>query len=86
MTQISWLIALIPAFPLAGFLLNVFLVRGERANGTVASLSIVAAFITTVIAVINLAGLAAESRFIMSILAYLCKFRRSLFDPSQTTT
>jgi len=64
MTQISWLIALIPAFPLAGFLLNVFLVRGERANGTVASLSIVAAFITTVIAVINLAGMAAESRYI----------------------
>ena len=30
--------------------------------------------------------MAAESRFIMSILAYLCKFRRSLFDPSQTTT
>jgi len=56
MTQISWLIALIPAFPLAGFLLNVFLVRGERANGTVASLSIVAAFITTVVAVINLAA------------------------------
>lgn len=64
MTQLAWLIALIPAFPLAGFLLNVFLLRGERATGVVASLSIVASFVTTLVAVANLATTPEEARFI----------------------
>jgi NADH-quinone oxidoreductase subunit L len=62
MMQLSWLIALIPAFPLIGFLLNALFVRNERANGLVASISVVAAFITAIVAVSNLAGLAEESR------------------------
>ncbi|MFN5929679.1 MAG: proton-conducting transporter membrane subunit, partial [Roseiflexaceae bacterium] len=64
MTQLAWLLVLIPAFPLAGFLLNAFLLRGERATGVVASLSIVASFVTTLIAVTNLAATPEDARFI----------------------
>lgn len=63
MTQIAWFIALIPVLPLAGFLLNILFVRGERANGAVASLSIVASFVLTLVAVANLAALPEEARF-----------------------
>ncbi|MEY3990700.1 MAG: hypothetical protein RI985_1781 [Chloroflexota bacterium] len=62
MSQISWLIALIPALPLVGFLVNAFLVRNERANGLIASASVLAAFAVTVAAVVNLAMLEEDAR------------------------
>src|SRR5947208_2376975 len=36
MPDLTWIVALIPAFPLVGFLLNVFFIRRERAAGLVA--------------------------------------------------
>lgn len=62
MMQLSWYIALIPALPLIGFLLNALVVRNERANGLLASASVLAAFGVALYAVVDLAALPEESR------------------------
>lgn len=60
------LIWLIPLLPLVGFLLNVFVIRRERAAGYVASGMVIAAFLAAVASVIQLAGLPEEERRIVS--------------------
>jgi NADH-quinone oxidoreductase subunit L len=67
MAYLNWLLWLIPVLPLLGFLLNVFLIRQERAAGLVASAMVVGSFIVTLVAVFGLAGLPAEERRIMSV-------------------
>ena len=51
MPELTWVIALIPAFPLLGFLLNVFVIRRERAAGLVASAAVVLSFISVLVAI-----------------------------------
>lgn len=51
MAQLTWIVALIPAFPLLGFLLNALLIRRERAAGLIASGAVVLSFIATLIAI-----------------------------------
>lgn len=62
MSQLSWIIILIPAFPLLGFLLNLAFVRRERLAGQVASGAVVLAFIATIGALVVLQSLPAEER------------------------
>jgi NADH-quinone oxidoreductase subunit L len=54
MAQLTWIVALIPAFPLLGFLLNVLLIRKERPAGLIASGAVVLSFIVTLIAIVVL--------------------------------
>jgi NADH-quinone oxidoreductase subunit L len=51
MSDLTWIVILIPAFPLLGFLLNTFLIRQERPAGLIASGAVVLSFITTLIAI-----------------------------------
>jgi NADH-quinone oxidoreductase subunit L len=53
---------LIPALPLLGFLLNIFVVRQERQAGYLASAAVFGAFVVSLIATVMLAGLPAEER------------------------
>ncbi|NJN16135.1 MAG: NADH-quinone oxidoreductase subunit L [Oscillochloris sp.] len=57
---------LIPLLPLLGFLLNVFVIRQERASGYVASGMVIGSFVVAVVAFVALAGLPVEERRIMS--------------------
>ena len=50
----TWVIGLIPALPLLGFLLNALLIRNERTAGLVASLAVGAGFIAALAAVFSL--------------------------------
>ncbi len=63
----QYLIWLIPALPLAGFLLNVFLVRDERQSGLIASAMVIGSFVAAVAATVALAGLPEEARRISSV-------------------
>lgn len=63
----QYLIWLIPALPLAGFLLNLFLVRDERQSGLIASVAVIGSFVVAVVATVALAGLPEESRRISSL-------------------
>jgi NADH-quinone oxidoreductase subunit L len=67
MQSLNWLIWLIPLLPLLGFLLNVFVIRSERASGLVASALVVGSFLVTLAAVFGLAGLPPEERRVMSV-------------------
>ena len=58
----SWIIWLLPAFPLAGFLINALAVRNGRTAGLVASASVGAAFVVAIAATVMLAGLPEEAR------------------------
>jgi NADH-quinone oxidoreductase subunit L len=49
MAELTWIITLIPALPLAGFLLNVFVIRRERAAGVIASAAVGLACIVTLV-------------------------------------
>jgi len=66
MPDLIWIVALIPAFPLLGFLLNALFIRRERAAGLVACAAVVLSFISALIAIYALqsqpvaAGGAAE--------------------------
>jgi NADH-quinone oxidoreductase subunit L len=57
-----WFLWLIPALPLLGFLLNVFVIRQERQAGYLASATVLAAFAVSIGATVILAGLPAEER------------------------
>ena len=56
----TWIIALIPLFPLLGFLLNVFIIREERQAGGLATLMVALSFVTAIIAVVVLQGQTGE--------------------------
>jgi NADH-quinone oxidoreductase subunit L len=60
MAQLTWIIALIPAFPLLGFLLTTFVIRQERQAGFVATAMVVLSFITTILAMVTLANQPVE--------------------------
>ncbi|HEU4326592.1 MAG TPA: NADH-quinone oxidoreductase subunit L [Roseiflexaceae bacterium] len=47
MSNMTWIVTLIPAFPLLGFLLNTFFVRRGQAAGAIASAAVVLSFLTT---------------------------------------
>ncbi|NTW00414.1 MAG: NADH-quinone oxidoreductase subunit L [Oscillochloris sp.] len=63
----QYLIWLIPALPLAGFLLNLFLVRNERQSGLIASAMVIGSFVAAVAATVTLAGLPEDARRISSV-------------------
>ncbi|HMQ35417.1 MAG TPA: proton-conducting transporter membrane subunit, partial [Chloroflexaceae bacterium] len=67
MANLSLLIWLIPLLPLVGFLLNVFVIRQERAAGLVASGLVVASFVVALLAVFGLAGLPEDARRVQSV-------------------
>ena len=60
------LIWLIPLLPFVGFLLNVFVIRRERAAGYVASGMVIGAFLAALAAVVQLSGLPEEERRVIS--------------------
>src|SRR5262244_2324485 len=51
MSDLTWIVALIPAFPLLGFLLNVFFIRRERPAGLIANAAVVLSFIVSLISI-----------------------------------
>ena len=51
MSDLTWIVILIPAFPLLGFLLNTFFIRQERSAGLIASGAVVLSFITVLISI-----------------------------------
>ncbi|HEU5015876.1 MAG TPA: NADH-quinone oxidoreductase subunit L [Roseiflexaceae bacterium] len=57
MSNLTWIILLIPAFPLLGFLVNTFFIRDERTAGRVASGAVILAF---VMALLSIAVLQAQ--------------------------
>ncbi|NNJ10234.1 NADH-quinone oxidoreductase subunit L [Chloroflexales bacterium ZM16-3] len=63
----QYLIWLIPALPLVGFLLNVFLVRDERQSGLIASAMVVGSFLATVAATVTLGGMPEDARRVSSV-------------------
>jgi len=67
MVALTWLLWLMPLLPLLGFLLNLFVIRQERAAGLLASATVVASFVVALVAAVGLAGLPEEGRRIMSV-------------------
>src|SRR5262245_44673120 len=59
MSDLTWIVLLIPAFPLLGFLLNVFFIRRERPAGLIASGAVVLSFVASLIAIYVLQSLPA---------------------------
>lgn len=59
MSEMTWIVLLIPAFPLLGFLLNTFVIRNERQAGLVASLMVALSFVSTLGAIAVLQSLQA---------------------------
>jgi NADH-quinone oxidoreductase subunit L len=53
----TWIIVLIPAFPLLGFLLNAFLIRNERQAGLVATIAVALSFVSAIVSMIALQSL-----------------------------
>src|SRR5215213_4381290 len=51
MSDLTWIVILIPAFPLLGFLVNTFFIRQERPAGLIASGAVVLSFITVLISI-----------------------------------
>jgi len=51
MSDLTWIVVLIPALPLLGFLLNVFFIRSERPAGLIASGAVVLSFVVSLIAI-----------------------------------
>jgi NADH-quinone oxidoreductase subunit L len=51
MSDLTWIVILIPAFPLLGFLLNMLFIRQERPAGLIASGAVVLSFITVLISI-----------------------------------
>ena len=67
MVALNWLLWLMPLLPLLGCLLNLFVIRQERAAGLIASATVVGAFVVALVAAVGLAGLPEEGRRIMSV-------------------
>jgi NADH-quinone oxidoreductase subunit L len=51
MSDLTWIVILIPAFPLLGFLLNTFLIRQERPAALIASGAVLLSFIAALISI-----------------------------------
>jgi NADH-quinone oxidoreductase subunit L len=51
MSDLTWIVILIPAFPLLGFLLNTLFIRQERPAGLIASGAVVLSFIAALISI-----------------------------------
>jgi NADH-quinone oxidoreductase subunit L len=68
MASTPWVIWLIPAFPLLGFLVNAFFVRAERPAGLVASAAVAASFVVALASTLMLAALPEEGRRVNSVL------------------
>ena len=54
MSDLTWIVVLIPALPLLGFLLNTFFIRQERPAGLIASGAVVLSFIVSLISIYTL--------------------------------
>jgi NADH-quinone oxidoreductase subunit L len=63
----QYLIWLIPALPLVGFLINLFLVRDERQSGLIATALVIGSFVISLVAAVALAGLPEDARRINSV-------------------
>jgi NADH-quinone oxidoreductase subunit L len=59
MSDLTWVVLLIPAFPLLGFLINVFFIRRERPAGLIASGAVVLSFVASLVAIYVLQSLPA---------------------------
>src|SRR5690349_7593314 len=57
MSDLTWIVALIPAFPLLGFLVNALFVRRERQAGLVACAMVLLSFVASLIAIYALVSL-----------------------------
>ncbi len=68
MAEMSWIIWLIPALPLLGFLINVFFVRSERPAGLIASGAVVLSFIVSLVSIVMLQSQEGEQPRIHSVL------------------
>lgn len=55
MSGLTWIVLLIPAFPLLGFVLDTFVFRREREAGIVASAAVVVSFIAAILGLVVLA-------------------------------
>jgi NADH-quinone oxidoreductase subunit L len=51
MSDLTWIVVLIPAFPLLGFLINALLIRRERPAGLIACAAVLLSFICSLIAI-----------------------------------
>ena len=51
MSDLTWIVVLIPAFPLLGFLLNALFIRSERTAGLIACLMVGLSFVCTLLAI-----------------------------------
>ena len=67
MVALNWLLWLMPLLPLLGFLLNLFVIRQERAAGLLASAMVIGAFVVALVAAVGLAGMPEAERRIMSV-------------------
>ncbi|HNP70318.1 MAG TPA: NADH-quinone oxidoreductase subunit L [Kouleothrix sp.] len=66
MSDLTWIVVLIPAFPLLGFLLNTFVIRNERQAGLLASAMVALSFVATLASIavlqsLQVAGAGAEA-------------------------
>ncbi|MBC8163171.1 MAG: NADH-quinone oxidoreductase subunit L [Roseiflexaceae bacterium] len=63
----TWIVLLIPAFPLFGFLLNTFLIRREREAGWLASAMVLLSFVATIMSMVALAGQPEGARINLTV-------------------
>jgi NADH-quinone oxidoreductase subunit L len=68
MSDLTWIVWLIPLFPLLGFLLNVFVIRSERSAGLIASGAVLLAFVAALASIGVLVSLPEGVEHIDSIL------------------
>lgn len=68
MSELNWMIWLIPAFPLLGFLLNTFLIRNERPAGLIASGAMAFSFAATIASIVLLQSQEGEHPRVVSTL------------------
>ncbi|HMO58411.1 MAG TPA: NADH-quinone oxidoreductase subunit L, partial [Roseiflexaceae bacterium] len=62
MSDLRWVIWLIPALPLLGFLVTVLLARSERAAGLIASVAVGLSFVATIASIAVMQSLPEEAR------------------------
>jgi NADH-quinone oxidoreductase subunit L len=61
MSDLTWIVCLIPAFPLLGFLINALVIRRERPAGLIACVAVALSFICSLIAIYVLQTLPAPA-------------------------
>ncbi|KAB8140966.1 NADH-quinone oxidoreductase subunit L [Chloroflexia bacterium SDU3-3] len=70
MSNLTWIVLLIPAFPLLGFLLNTFVIREERTAGLLASTMTGLAFLATLLASAVLAQQPEGQRILVNLYSW----------------